>query len=364
MNNPEAAPASLNMGQKIGVGLVLLAFVGWSSASDGWKLSAAGEGLYFALLPAFAVALYFLDRPAWDSLPNRGLFLTLFLAWVMLFQFFGNSLFGYIHSPSLFHGMYRAYNNPNPASDDGHGNIIPFLVLGLFWWKRRELLAGPLAVWWPGLLLVIPAMLLHILGYVLQQPRPSMLAFFAGAYGLMGLVWGRGWLRRCFFPFFLFLFCIPLGGQGAAITFPLQHLVSWLVEMVAHFILGIDIIRRGTQLIDPTGNYQYVVAAACSGIRSLVAIFLIATVYGFFALHSPWKRLLIMASAFPLAVLGNLARMLLIIVAAEIGGQNAGSYVHESTVISMVPYIPAIVGLLLLGYWMGDQPTLDRKGAA
>jgi exosortase len=130
---------------------------------------------------------------------------------------------------------------------------------------------------------------------------------------------------------------------------------------VAHFILGIDIIRQGTQLMDPTGNYQYEVAAACSGIRSLVAIFLIATVYCFLTFRSPWKRLLFLAAAFPLAVLGNLARMLLIIVAAEIGGQNAGGYVHESTIISLVPYIPAIVGLLLVGRWVEKRWGPDTK---
>jgi exosortase len=364
MNNPKDDAIPWSLGQKLGIGLVLLAFIGWSSASLEWKLSRAGEGLYFALLPAFGLALYFLDRKVWEPLPNKGLFFTLLAAWVALFHFYGNSLFGYIHSPSLFQVLYQSYNNPNPSSDDSHGNFIPFLVMGLFWWKRKELLAGTAQTWWPGLLLLVFAMLLHIFSYVLQQPRFSALAVFAGVYGLMGLVWGRGWLQRSFFPFFLFAFSIPLGGQGVFVTFPLQLLVSWLVEMVSHFILGIDIIRHGTQLIDPTGNYQYVVAAACSGIRSLVAIFLIATIYGFIMFRSPWKRLLIMAAAFPLAVLGNLARMLFIIVAAEIGGQNAGNYVHESTVISLVPYIPAIIGLLLLGRWMEEQTNPDKKEEA
>ena len=113
--------------------------------------------------------------------------------------------------------------------------------------------------------------------------------------------------------------------------------MSWLVEVVAHWILGIDVIREGTQLFDPSGTYQYEVAAACSGMRSLIAIFLLATIYGFITFRSPWKRLFLMALAFPLAVLGNLARMLFIIMAAEIGGQEAGNYVHEGGIFSLVP---------------------------
>jgi exosortase/archaeosortase family protein len=69
-----------------------------------------------------------------------------------------------------------------------------------------------------------------------------------------------------------------------------------------------------------------------------------------------------MALAFPFAVLGNLARMFFIIVAAEIGGQKWGNYVHESSVISLVPYLPAIIGLLVVGrlmekWWGADEPA-------
>jgi exosortase len=204
-------------------------------------------------------------------------------------------------------------------------------------------------------------MVLHVLGYALQQPRISIVALFTGIYGLMGLAWGREWLRKSVFPFFLFVFCIPLGGQADYITFPLRLLVCQLVEVVAQWVLGIDVIRMGTQLFDPLGAYQYDVAPACSGIRSLIAIFLLATIYGFITFRSPWKRLLLMASAFPLAVLGNLARMLFIIVAAEIGGQKWGNYVHTSSLFSLIPYIPAIIGLLVIGRWMEKRQKPGKK---
>jgi len=296
----------------------------------------------------------------WRRLPNKGLFFVLLAAWLAVFHFFGNSLFGYVHSPSLFTGLYSTYNNPNPASDDGHGNFVPFLVVGLFWWKRKELLALPLQIWWGGLLILVVGMGLHVLGYAFQQPRLSIVALFAGIYGLMGLAWGRKWLRKSVFPFFLFVFCIPLGGTAAVITFPLRLLVTWLVAATAH-LLGIDVIRVGTQLFDPLGAYQYDVAPACSGIRSLIAIFLLATVYGFITFRSPWKRLLLMALAFPFAVLGNLARMLFIITAAEIGGQKWGNYVHESSIFSLIPYLPAIIGLLVIGRWMEKRQPPDKK---
>ena len=134
--------------------------------------------------------------------------------------------------------------------------------------------------------------------------------------------------------------------------------------MVAH-IVGIGVMRDGVQLIDPSGTYQYAVAAACSGIRSLIAIFLLATIFGFITFRSTWKRLFLMALAFPFAVLGNLARMLFIIMAAELGGQEAGNYIHESSLFSLVPYVPAIIGLLIVGRlmekWRGSDASVEQR---
>jgi exosortase/archaeosortase family protein len=85
--------------------------------------------------------------------------------------------------------------------------------------------------------------------------------------------------------------------------------------------------------------------------RSLVAMFVLATVYAFITSTSTWKRLALMASAVPLAVLGNLTRMVMIVIGAELGGQEVGNFVHENFVCSLVPYVPVILGLLLLGRW-------------
>jgi exosortase len=146
------------------------------------------------------------------------------------------------------------------------------------------------------------------------------------------------------------------------ILFPLRLLVCWLVELAAH-VLGISIIRNGTQLIDPSGTFQYEVAAACGGMRSLIAIFLLATVYAFGTFHSPRKRIFLMALALPFAVLGNLVRLLAIIIAASFGGQDWGNYVHEGGpfgIISLLPYVPGIFGLLLVGRWMEKWPDKNK----
>jgi exosortase len=300
----------------------------------------------------------------WRQLPNKVFFFVLLAAWLALFYFLGNSTLGYFHTPSLFWYMWNAYSFKDFSGDEALGIMVPFLVAGLFWWKRRELLALPLKIWPPALLLIALGLALHAAGYLIEEPRISIVAMFIGIYGLMGLAWGRAWLRRSFFPYFLFIFCVPVSEFIQPVTLPLRILVSTLTEWTAHGILGIGVFRMGTELFDPRGTYQYDVAAACSGIRSLAAIFLLATVYGFMTFRSPWKRLLLMAMSVPLAVLANLVRMLCIIMAAEYGGQSAGNYVHEGGplgIISLLPYVPAILGLLLAGRWLEKKFGPDGK---
>jgi len=58
--------------------------------------------------------------------------------------------------------------------------IVPFVVLGVFWWKRKQLLALPLKTWPPALLLVGLGLLLHLAGFAIQQSRVSIVGLFTG----------------------------------------------------------------------------------------------------------------------------------------------------------------------------------------
>jgi len=303
-------------------------------------------------------------RSCWRQLPDKGLFFGLLFAWALLFQFLGNQSFGYVPSSSLFRFMATAYNHESLISDDGHGNLIPFLVLGILWWKRDELLNIPMRNWAPGLGIVALGLLLHMLGYAVQQQRVSIVGLFVGLYGLIGLVWGPRMLKAVFFPFFLFAFMVPLGSLTERVTFPLRLMVTTIVQHLFDDVFGIGVIRQGTQLLNPLGTYQYEVAAACGGMRSLIAIFLISITYGFLVFRSPWKRLVMVLASLPLAVIGNVVRLSFIVAAGEWGGQEQGNAVHDSGFFSMLPYIPAIIGVMAIGRFLegiGHDRTTDKS---
>jgi exosortase/archaeosortase family protein len=71
----------------------------------------------------------------------------------------------------------------------------------------------------------------------------------------------------------------------------------------------------------------------------------------------------LIGSAIPLAVIGNTFRMMVIVLAAEFGGQDAGIRAHDSTFWSMLPYVPAIFGLMFLGRWLEKIQDREAVGA-
>ena len=308
-------------------------------------------------------------RAVWRQMPNGWVVLCLLACWIALFQFLGNSTLGYVNTKSLFgwwcwintRGTIRADGSVDIgqvlSQDEAYGWFIPAVVLCLLWYRREELAALPMRVSWVGLGLLGLAALLHVSGFMIQQTRLSVAGFVVGIYALTGLMWGGAWMKATLFPFSLLGFCIPLYAAGEVLTFPLRVFATHITSSVCQLLLGINVIRNGTQLLDPGGAYHYEVAAACSGIRSLTAILAFAVVFGYLHFKSTWRRLATVAAAVPLAVAANVFRLTLIVLAAEAFGQKAGDYVHQSSWFSLLPYVPSIGGMLLLGWWLRE----DRK---
>src|SRR5690348_12654098 len=94
----------------------------------------------------------------WKSIPFKGVFVSLLVLWVLLFEFLGNSTFGYINTHSLFGWTSYAYLT---HEDDKHGFFIPLVVLALLWWKRNDFQSLKARPWLPGLVLIALALFLH-----------------------------------------------------------------------------------------------------------------------------------------------------------------------------------------------------------
>ena len=90
------------------------------------------------------------------------------------------------------------------------------------------------------------------------------------------------------------------------IAFPLQLLASRAGE-TAISLAGIPVVREGNVLQLPSRTLE--VAEACSGIRSLVSLIMLAIVLGHFTERRIGRKALIALAAIPIAILANAARV-------------------------------------------------------
>jgi exosortase len=299
-------------------------------------------------------------RQVWQQWPDKPLFFALLAVWLALFHFLGNSTFGYVDTGSLILWLNEAYTASN--SDDGHGPLIPLVVLVLFWFKKEKLIALEKAVWWPAIGLVVAGLGIHVIGYMIQQPRISVIAMLIGLYGMLGLVWGKNFMRQSFFPFCLLIFCVPVGSLAEAITFPLRILVAKISVGFTHGLFGVDVVRDGSRIFDSQFKFNYDVAPACSGIRSLISLLAVTTIYGFVNFQTQWKRWVMLLAAVPLAVLGNVVRLIVVIFVAAAFGQERGAAIEQK--LGFVTFFVAIVCTLVIARLMREKDPLPATTPA
>jgi exosortase len=160
--------------------------------------------------------------------------------------------------------------------------------------------------------------------------------------GIVLFLFGWGHLRKLAFPMAFLLLMIPLPAiVFNRIAFPLQLVASRFGETVIT-AANIPVLREGNVLI--LANTSLEVAEACSGIRSLVSLITLAILYGYFTDRRLWVRLAIVASAVPVAIVANGARVAGTGIAAHyIGPDAAHGFFHEFS-----GWVVFIVAFLLL----------------
>ncbi len=195
------------------------------------------------------------------------------------------------------------YNLP----DFSHGFLIPFFALFLLWDKRDDIRRTPIEPSWAGAFLVVLGLfelLVGVFGADLFLQRTSFVLLLAG------LVWtllGKGVLGKTKFVLFVLLLAIPLPTiLFNQITFPLQLRASALASQILP-LLGVPVLQDGNIIQLPAMPLE--VAEACSGIRSLMSLFTVAVIYGYFLERTTWRRVLLAVSALPIAVAANVARI-------------------------------------------------------
>jgi exosortase len=225
-----------------------------------------------------------------------------------------------------------------------HGYLVPLFAVYFLWARRERLDPAQLHPNWWGLLIVLLGTAMRLVfGYfsITSPDRFSIIPVLVGVCVALG-----GWHALAWaWPSIAFLlFMIPLpAGSDQFLTRPLQRMAA-IASTYLLQSLGFVAESEGNVILLPDGELE--VAEACSGLRMFMTFCALCTAIAALSHRSTIQRVIILASAFPLALICNVLRITLAGIAyAKLGADAAHAFYHSLAGWIM---IVAAVGFLSL----------------
>lgn len=238
------------------------------------------------------------------------------------------------HAPAMFSG---------DIEDMSYAWYVPVFSLYVVWRERKEIMASvgdPSAL---GFLLALPSFAAGFLGIRGHQLRLEIVGFAGLIISLTWIYFGAKTMRRILFPALFLLFCMPLATFLDVVTVHLRIFSTGTAYALLKGF-GVDVVRNGTMLASSTGSFAIDIADPCSGLRSLFALTALTAGYAYFNQPTWLRRGLLFAFAVPIAVFGNVARILsIVLVAACCSPDLATGFYHDYS-----GYVVFFVAILLM----------------
>jgi exosortase A len=263
------------------------------------------------------------------------LYLTLALAW---------ALFWYWDSYS---GMVSLWNNSDTYA---HGFVVLPIVAWLIWNDRAKLSdAAPR----PTLMVILPAIALSFSWLIGQITTVNALAQFSAlAMGILLIVslLGTEISRRLAFPLSFLFFALPMG------EFMMPTLMDWTANftVLALRLSGIPVYREGLQFIIPSGNWS--VVEACSGIRYIIASFMVGTLFAYLNYRSLKRRLIFVAVSLIVPIIANWLRAYFIVLLGHLTSNKLATGA-DHLIYGWVFFGLIMMGVFAIGMrWSEESP--------
>jgi len=137
----------------------------------------------------------------------------------------------------------------------------------------------------------------------------------SGSILALALVWiagfafffGKAALRAAYFPFLFLLLMVPIPNSLLdRIILLLQQGSAWITGVLFD-IVGVPVLREG--LVFHLAKVSIEVAKECSGIRSSMALFIVALLVAHFSLRNFWNKVFFVAFGLFLMILKNGVRI-------------------------------------------------------
>ena len=216
------------------------------------------------------------------------------------------------HLPGVFYAV---------EEDMDYAWFVPLFSIAVLWSERLRLKAAVGSPGFGGVLLALPCLAFGIIGARGLQVRFELLAFVGLLIAVPWALFGRRMARAVAFPVLCLLFCMPMASYLSLFTVHLRLVASAVSEFIVS-IFGVDVLRQGNLISLPgviLDGEQFVIDIAnpCSGLRSIVALMAISVGYGYYTQPTWFRRALLSALSIPIAVIGNVTRIVSICLVAK-----------------------------------------------
>ena len=257
------------------------------------------------------------------------------------------------HAPAAF---------SSPQEDMSFAWFVPLYSLYVFWTDRERTFAaaGRPSVW--GFVATLPFFALGFLGARGLQLRFEVVSFAGLIFTLTWGFWGFACARTILFPVAFLLFCIPLATFLDVVTVHLRLFATAIASGILHGFGG-DFVRNGTVIASGDGSFAIDIAEPCSGLRSIFALMALAAGYAYRLKTTVPRKFAVFASSVPLAVFGNVMRILSICLVSRFASREfATGFYHDYS--GYVVFLVAIGLLLVIGETLAAKGGADGEGAS
>jgi exosortase len=191
-------------------------------------------------------------------------------------------------------------------SDQAHGLLLVAVAGYLVFHCGKRINEIKPETWLPGLFIMVGAVGLLLAGQVVVEYFIMRSSFIFLLAGIIGFLLGKNSLKMFLFPLFLLLLAIPLPAIVVnSLTLPLKALVSSLASEMLR-VMGVSILQEGNILTTPQITLE--VVNACSGIRSVFSLFVLALLFCS-DMDGYIQKALLLILTIPLAIFTNALRI-------------------------------------------------------
>ena len=228
--------------------------------------------------------------------------------------------------------------------------VYPTLFV-IVWSQRRELSELPIRSLWLGLVGLIGAGFVWLVGELSFVRVLTDFAVIAMGPTAVLTILGYRWLLTTIFPLSLLLFAVPFSNPLV------PHLVDWTAKFAFMWIqaTGVPIYREGAYFLLPSGNWA--IAEACAGIRYLNACLMLGLLYAWTMYQSLRKRIAFVAGAVVIGIVGNWIRAFLTIMIAHLSDNRFLRDGHGT--FGWFLFAILLFGYCWLGWTLRDKETED-----